>query len=113
MSRSVSTLVLALAVLLLASATPASAQVIVSGYCPPTVSYYAAPAPTVTYYTPAVSYYSTPAVSYYAAPVVSYYAAPRVSYYSAPAYATTTRYGLFGRPRYSTTYYYPGVYVGP
>jgi hypothetical protein len=37
---------------------------------------------------------------------VSYYA-PAVSYYAGPAAVTTTRYGLFGRPRFSTTYYYP------
>jgi hypothetical protein len=37
---------------------------------------------------------------------VTYYA-PSVTYYAAPAAATTTRYGLFGRPRVSTTYYYP------
>jgi hypothetical protein len=60
------------------------------------VLYYAAP--TVTYYAP-------PAVSYYA-PAVSYYA-PAVSYYAAPTAVTTTRYGLFGRPRYSVTRYYP------
>ncbi len=82
-------------------------------YPPPAVSYYAppvvyAPAPQVSYYyTPAVSYYA-PAVSYYA-PAVSYYA-PAASYSPAPA-ATTTYYGLFGRPRVSTTYY-PSVYVG-
>jgi hypothetical protein len=75
-------------------------------------SYYYAPA--VSYYTPPVVAYSAPSVSYYA-PTVSYYAAPRVAYYAAPAvsyYApasavTTTRYGLLGRPRVSTTYYYP------
>ncbi len=76
-------------------------------YAPaPAVSYYAAPA--VSYYAPpAVSYYAPPAVSYYAPPAVSYYAAPAVSYYAAPSAVTTTRYGLFGRPRYSVTRYYP------
>jgi hypothetical protein len=73
----------------------------VSYYAPPAVSYYAAPA--VSYYAPSVSYYP-PAVSYYA-PAVSYYPAPAVSYYYGPAAVTTTRYGLFGRPRVSTTYY--------
>ncbi len=68
---------------------------------PPQVSYYT---PAVSYYTPAVSYY-TPAVSYYT-PAVSYYA-PSVSYYAPAAAVTTTRYGLFGVPRYRTTYYYP------
>ena len=53
----------------------------------------------MSYYTPSVSYY-VPAVTYYA---------PSVSYYPAPAAVTTTRYGLFGRPRVSTTYY-PPVY---
>jgi hypothetical protein len=78
-------------------------------YTPPAVSYYAAPAvyapaPRVAYYTPSVSYY-VPAVSYYT-PSVSYYA-PVTSYYAAPTAVTTTRYGLFGRPRVSTTAYYP------
>jgi len=85
------------------------------GYCPPVVSY-AAPAPVVSYYAPApvVSYYApAPVVSYYAVPRASYYYAPAVSYYSpavsyyAPSAVTTTRYGLFGRPRVSTTYYGP------
>ena len=75
----------------------------VSCYAPPAVSYYA-PAPVVTYY-------AAPRVSYYYAPAVSYYAPP-VSYYAAPGAVTTTRYGVFGRPRVSTTYYAP-VYVGP
>jgi len=84
---------------------------------PPRVSYYYA-APAVSYYSPpviatpapTVSYYYVPSVSYYT-PSVTYYA-PAVSYYAAPAAVTTTRYGLFGRPRVSTTYYSP-VYVGP
>jgi hypothetical protein len=78
-------------------------------YAPaPSVSYYYAP--SVAYYAPvpAVSYYS-PHVSYYA-PTVSYY--PAASYYAAPTAVTTTRYGLFGRPRVTTTYYAP-TYVGP
>jgi hypothetical protein len=56
------------------------------------------------YYAPPVSYY-TPSVSYYA-PAVTYYP-PSVSYDPAPAPVTATRYGLFGRPRVSTTYYAP------
>jgi hypothetical protein len=97
---------LALAALALLGTGRAAAQY----YPPPEVScYYSppvvyAPAPVVSYYAPAVSYYA-PAVSYYA-PAVSYYA-PAVSYYGGPGAVTTTRYGLFGRPRYSTTYYYP------
>jgi hypothetical protein len=81
----------------------------------PAVTYYSppviyTPAPSVSYYyAPSVSYY-TPSVSYYT-PSVSYYPAPAVSYYAAPAAVTTTRYGLFGQPRVSTTYY-PPVYVG-
>ena len=76
----------------------------------PAVSYYAppavyTPAPRVSYYAPAASYYP-PSVSYYYTPSASYYA-PSVSYYPAPAAVTTTRYGLFGRPRVSTTTYYP------
>jgi hypothetical protein len=80
----------------------------VSCYGPPAVSYYA---PAVSYYEPAVSYYA-PAVSYYApavsyyTPAVSYYA-PAVSYYPSPVAVTTTRYGLFGRPRATVTRYYP------
>ena len=83
-------------------------------YAPPVVASYAppvvyAPVPqVVSYYTPTVSYY-VPAVSYYT-PAVSYYT-PAVSYYPAPA-ATTTYYGLFGRPRVSTTYYPSGYVVG-
>jgi hypothetical protein len=102
------------ALLLLACAGRAPAQtVVVRTYCPPVVSYYVPtvsyyPAPVVSSYTPpAVSYYAPPTVSYYAPPVVSYYAPPVVSYYSAPVGVTTTRYGLFGRPRVTTTYYYP------
>jgi hypothetical protein len=114
-----------LAVALLGAGRSTAQTVVVS---PPGMSCYA-PAPAVTYYSyspPAVSYYSppvlyapAPAVSYYyggsvsyytPAPAVSYYA-PAVSYYAGPAAVTTTRYGLFGRPRVSTTYY-PPVYVG-
>jgi hypothetical protein len=100
--------VLAVPVLLVATAHPAAAQGVVAApaYCaPPVVSYYSPPA---------VSYYAPPAVSYYAAPSVAYYPAPTVTYYSpAPVYyapsAVTTyyRYGLFGRRVGATTYYYP------
>jgi hypothetical protein len=85
-------------------------QPVVSYYYTPVVSY--APTALVSYYTPPPSYY-TPAVSYYAPavsyyrPAVSYYYAPAVSYYAGSGAVTTTRYGLFGRPRVSTTYYYP------
>jgi hypothetical protein len=78
------------------------------------VSYYYA-APAVSYYSPPVVYSPAPTVSYYygapvsySIPTVSYYT-PAVSYYAAPTAVTTTRYGLFGRPRVSTTYY-PPVY---
>jgi hypothetical protein len=101
----------AVAVLLAALAAPASAQVVRSYYLDPApvvtrpvVSYYSAP---VVVSRPVVSYYSAPVVSYYAAPapVVTYYApAPVVSYYSGPT-AVTYRRGLFGRR--SVTYYYP------
>jgi hypothetical protein len=110
-------LAVAVAALPLFGSTRATADYFVSAppsyYCPPpAVSYYSppvvyAPAPAVSYYyapAPAVSYY-TPAVTYYA-PSVSYYAAPTAA-------VTTTRYGLFGRPRYSTTRYYTPGYVGP
>ncbi|HKI38643.1 MAG TPA: hypothetical protein VKA46_42740 [Gemmataceae bacterium] len=91
-----------------------TAQIVVVS--PPAVSYYSPPvvyaaAPAVSYSyapAPAVSYYYAPSVSYYA-PAVSYYA-PAVSYYPAPAAVMTTRYGLFGRPRVTTTYYPPVYY---
>jgi hypothetical protein len=105
-------------VLFVASANQARAQ-----YVTPVVSYYYTPTPVVSYYTPTyyaptVSYYAPPTVTYYAAPAVSYYAAPTVTYY-APAYApatsavTTTQYGLFGRPKSTTTYFYQPVYIRP
>lgn len=86
---------------------PASAQLVTvyqpaPVYTPPVVSYYSppavyTPAPVVSYYAPTVSYY-TPAVTYYT---------PSVSYYAYPTTVTTTRYGLFGRPRYTYTRTYP------
>ena len=105
----------------LAVVHPATAQ------CQYYVSYYAPPAPVVSYYTPVVapSYYAppaysysfyTPTVSYYAPPAVSYYAAPAVSYYAPPVYAYrapavsyyTSYYGL---PAASTSYYVrPGLF---
>jgi hypothetical protein len=80
----------------------------VSYYYTPAVSYYYAPrvsyyAPATSYYAPAASYYA-PAVSYYA-PAVSYYA-PAASYYAPAASVTTYRYGLLGRPRAAVTTYY-------
>jgi hypothetical protein len=110
MVRTVRTLTLALAALGLAllGAGQAAAQTVVVS--PPGVSYYA-PTPVVTYYRPPVVYTPAPAVSYYYGSVSYYAPAPAVSYYAAPAAVTTTRYGLFGRPRVSTTYY-PPVYVG-
>ena len=107
--------------LVLLSAGRVTAQAVIVS--PPAVSYYYS-TPAVTYYSPppvvqapatSVSYYYAPPVSYYT-PSVSYYApavtyyAPVVSYDPAPVAVTTTRYGLFGRPRVSTTYYQP-VYV--
>jgi len=127
------TMALALAFLVLIGAGPAKAQFVVVSR--PGVAYYTAP-PAVTYYSPSVVYtpratvafyysppapytsYYPPSVSYYAPPVTYSYYTPSVSYYTPPvSYATptavtTTRYGLFGRPRVSTTYYSP-VYVGP
>jgi hypothetical protein len=96
---------LAVAAALLASGAMASAQdVIIAGYSPSTVTYYQPVRPVVAYST-----YSAPVVAYgYRMPVVSYYAAPAVSYY--PAAVRTTRYGIFGQPRRSTTYY-PGIYM--
>jgi hypothetical protein len=116
------TLAIALSLLLI-GAGQASAQTVivyprsVSYYAPPVVSYYAPPvvtAPTVSYYTaPTVSYYAAPTVTYYPAPVVSYsppvvsYSVPAVSYYAPAGVVTTTRYGPLGRPRVTTSYYYP------
>jgi hypothetical protein len=114
---------LAAALLTLFGAGGVGAQTVV--VAPPAVTYYAPP-PAVTCYSPpvaytpapqvsysygaAVSYYTPPSVAYYT-PSVTYYT-PSVSYYAGPAAVTTTRYGLFGRPRVSTTYY-PPLYVGP
>jgi hypothetical protein len=107
------TLALTLAALGLAllGAGRARAQTVVvsSYYSPPPVTYYSPP--VVTYYSPPVVYTPAPAVSYYYGSVSYYAPAPVVSYYAAPAAVTTTRYGVFGRPRVSTTYY-PPVYVG-
>jgi hypothetical protein len=116
MVRTAWTLTLALAPVFLLILGPARAGADAILVSPPVVSCYYPP-PAVAYYSPPavyaavpqVSYYYTPAVSYYT-PAVSYYAAPAVSYYPAPAAATTTYYGLFGRPRVSTTYY-PSAYV--
>jgi hypothetical protein len=108
----------AVAALLLLGSPRATADYVVSA---PTVSYYYPP-PAVGCYSPPGVYAPAPAVSYYYPPTVTYYAPPPavayypppVSYYPAPAAAvTTTRYGLFGRPRYSTTRYYAPGYVGP
>ncbi len=117
MARTVRSLAfIAVSLVLLGAGRVAAQTVIVSS---PAVSYYY-PAPTVTYYSPPVVYtpapsvsyyysapvsYYTPSVSYYA-PAVSYYT-PSVSYYPAAGAVTTTRYGLFGRPRVRTTYYIP------
>ena len=93
---------LAIASALLASSASVSAQdVIIAGYSPPTITYYQPVRPVVAYSAPVVSYgYSVPAMSYYAAPTVSYY----------PSAVRTTRYGIFGQPRRTTTYY-PGIVV--
>jgi hypothetical protein len=103
----------AVASLLLASAGGATAQeVIVSRYYTPTVTYQPV-VPAVSYYSSSVEYYPVRSVSYFAAPTVSYYT-PAVSYYPAPvvsyspsAAVSTTRYGVFGRPRRTATYIYP------
>ena len=91
-------LVLAVAMVLAASAERAAAQVVV---------YQSAPV---------VSYYSPPVVSYYAPPVVSYYAAPAVSYY-APAYypptTVTTYQGILPWRRYTVATYGAPAYVAP
>jgi hypothetical protein len=115
MTRIIRILNLALASLsiVLVGSDRATAQAVI--VAPARVSYYYAP-PAVTYYTPSVVYTPATSVSYYVAPVSYYtpavtYYAPQVAYYSpvvaAPVAVTTTRYGLFGRPRVSATYYYP------
>jgi len=118
MVRSARKLMLALtvvSVLLLGAAAAMAGPVLVPA---PAVSYYYPP-PVVSYYSPPVvytpapvtSYYYGAAVSYYA-PAVSYYAAPVAPVYAAPsAVTTTTYYGLFGRPRATTTIYSAPVYV--
>jgi hypothetical protein len=108
--------VLNVVALLLLGAGTATAQALLVPA--PTVSYYCPP-PVVSYYGPPVVYTPAPATSYYYGatvsyypPAVSYYAAPAVSYYAAPAAATTTTYyGLFGRPRVTTTTYSPPVFL--
>ena len=121
MARNCGTLILAVAsaaVVLLGAGRAAAQYPAGVSYYPaaPVVTYSSPPvvysaAPVVTYYyappvtyVPRVAYYS-PAVSYYAPSMVSY--APSVSYYPAPSAVTTVRYGLFGRPRVASTYYYP------
>ena len=84
---------LALAVLACAPLT-AEAQV----FCPPTVTYYATPAPVVAYAPPVVTYAAPAPVVTYASPVVTY-AAP------APVSVSTYRYGLFGRRSVTTVNY--------
>jgi hypothetical protein len=98
------TLALVVSLVLLAPGRGTADVVVVS---PPVVSYYY-PAPVVTYSSPPVVYAPAPAVSYYYGSPVSYYAP---SYSVVPSAVTTTRYGLWGRPRVTTTYY-PRVYIG-
>jgi hypothetical protein len=112
-----SSLPLAAVSLLLLGAGRLTADTVVAS--PPGVASYSPP-PAAPCYGPPVAYTPAPAASYYYAPPASYsyyapavsYYPPSVPYYAAPAAVTTTRYGLFGRPRASTTYYPPG-YVGP
>jgi hypothetical protein len=107
---------LVVACLLLAASGRASAQVVVAEYypAPPVVGYYSPPVvyPVIpaAYYVPSVSYYTAPTLSYYSAPGLSYsyYAAPVVGY--SPAVISRTRYGLFGYPRVTRSYY-GGVYL--
>lgn len=109
---------LVVALVLVAGAGQALAQPVTVTYSyPATVTFY--PVAPVTYVTPSttVTHYPVGAsVSYYPQPVVTYSPAPEVTfrgYYTAPGYTTTTRYGLFGRPRQTTTYYHPQVHVLP
>jgi hypothetical protein len=99
--------------LVLSMAERAAAQVPATVYYgSPAVAYYGAP--IVPAPVPAVSYYYPPVVSYYApaAPAPVAYYTPSVSYYAPATAVTTTRYGLFGRPRVRTAYYGP-AYVWP
>ena len=108
MARLLWTLILASASLVLLGPSRAEAQTVIVAQ--PRVSYYYAPAytpPVVSYYSPPAVYTPPARVSYYVAPApVVTYQAPAVSYYPATA-VVSTRYGLFGRPRVSTVYYYP------
>jgi hypothetical protein len=72
--------------------------------CPPSAS---SAAPVVTYYGPPPLYHPIQRLSYYLAQPVVYGPPPPVSYPAPATAVTTTRYGLFGRPWVSTTYYYP------
>lgn len=94
----------------LAVHSQASAQVVIQSS--PVVSYYTPPA--VSYYTPPTVVAPAPAVSYYTpAPVVNYYAPPVVNYYApAPAYQQTTvtypvhvHRGLFGKTVVRSPFY--------
>jgi hypothetical protein len=118
------TLTLTAVLALLSSTGDAMGQgVVVTEYCPPTVTYYQPAArvvryeqPVVTYYAPRTVYYPSRSISYYEVPTVSYYPATSVSYYSAPTMyypgaVSVTRYGPLGR-RWSTRTYYP-TYVQP
>jgi hypothetical protein len=93
------TLALALVSLLALACSTARAQV-------PARAYYVPP-PAVTCYSPPVVVAPVPVVSYYAPPVVAYAPPAPLPYYAAPSVVTTTRYGLFGRPRVTTSYYAP------
>jgi hypothetical protein len=82
---------------LVASASQATAQVVV---------YRSAPV---------ISYYSPPVVSYYTPPVVSYYSPPTLSYYT-PAYTptmVTTYQGILPWRRYTVTTYGVPMHVSP
>jgi hypothetical protein len=94
---------LMIGLLLLVSASTAKGQgVVVTSYYTPSTSYYYPAAPVVAYSPATVSYYA-PSVAYYPTPSVSYYAAPATTYSTGAV--TATRYGLFGRPRRTATYY--------
>jgi hypothetical protein len=115
MVRSVCWLALSIAALVLVGNASVKAATIVVA---PSVAAFYGPVPA-PYAVPPVVVVPAPRVAYYPAPVVSYYYTPSVSYYAAPAAVvpgaavTTTYYGLLGRPRFTSTYYYPPVAVAP
>jgi hypothetical protein len=120
MSRTIRLLVPATAAILLwANAGRLAAQDYILSYYPAPVVTYSAP--VVTYPRAVVSYPSRAVVpaAYYTVPAAPVYVTRSVAVPVAPVAVspvvgvTTTRYGVFGRPRYRTYSYSTPVYVLP